>query len=251
MMGASLNPPLFLPWCAHHSGIWTHQTTWSSARVQSLCSLGNWSPPQLVSLLSGFLKVTQLFSPNPLSSLCIVRVEMLLLSLLNKAVSSTVVFFTIWFPKMFKWSPTKIIGRRSLVTDHIVAEVISWFHQPDREHQQYKRAGGCLPGGTRFPRQRLHFCLVILAFHLCSLHSIPSYMINTPTLTWLKPLTYTPHICATFGCVTLYKLINFSIGFALRLSRFCHLLRAGSWQKEMRSYSLYQLGLNNLLPAEI
>lgn len=63
-------------------------------RVQSLCSLGNWSLcPQLASLISGFLKTTQLFSPRPLTSLHFVHVEMLLLSLINITLSSTVVFF--------------------------------------------------------------------------------------------------------------------------------------------------------------
>ncbi len=42
---------------------------------------------------------TQLFSPNPLSSLRIVRVEMLLLSLLNIAVSSAVDFLRYDFTK--------------------------------------------------------------------------------------------------------------------------------------------------------
>ena len=45
-----------------------------------------------VSLISGFVKATQLLSPNPLSSLYIVHVEMLLLLLLNIALSPTVVF---------------------------------------------------------------------------------------------------------------------------------------------------------------
>jgi len=49
-------------------------------------------PSKLKPLICGFLKGPQLFSPNPLSSLHIVRVEMLLLSLLNTPVSSTVAF---------------------------------------------------------------------------------------------------------------------------------------------------------------
>ena len=48
---------------------------------------------QVSSLIIGFLKTTQLFSPNPLGSLHIVRVEMLLFSPLNIAVSSTFFFF--------------------------------------------------------------------------------------------------------------------------------------------------------------
>jgi len=71
-----------------------HMTFFHCSRVQFLCSLANWSLFfQLASLISGFLKATQLFSPNPLSSLRIVRVKMLLLSLLNIPVSSTVVVF--------------------------------------------------------------------------------------------------------------------------------------------------------------
>lgn len=44
---------------------------------------------------SGFLETTQQVSDDPLSSLCIVCVEMLLISLLNTAVSSNVDFFMI------------------------------------------------------------------------------------------------------------------------------------------------------------
>lgn len=62
-------------------------------RVQSLCSLGNWSLcPQLASVIIGFLNTRQLFSPKPLISLHFVHVEMLLLSLINITLSSTGVF---------------------------------------------------------------------------------------------------------------------------------------------------------------
>lgn len=44
---------------------------------------------------SVFLETTQQVSDDPLSSLCIVHVEMLLISLLNTAVSSNVDFFMI------------------------------------------------------------------------------------------------------------------------------------------------------------
>ena len=50
--------------------------------------------PQLASLISGFLKATQLFSPNPLSSPHTAHVEMLSLSLSNIAVSPTIDFFS-------------------------------------------------------------------------------------------------------------------------------------------------------------
>ena len=66
----------------------------------SYCSLANRSLfVRLASLVSGFLKATQLFSPSPLSSLHIVRVEMLLLSLLNIALHSTVTFLQFDFTK--------------------------------------------------------------------------------------------------------------------------------------------------------
>ena len=58
-------------------------TFFHCSKVQSLCSLTNWSIFfWLASLISGFLKATQLFIPNPLSSLHTLHVEMLLLSLL-------------------------------------------------------------------------------------------------------------------------------------------------------------------------
>ena len=99
-MGASFHPLLFLPWCPHHSenrvnlGSSDHMTFFHRSRVQSLCSLAHWSFffPRLASLISGFLKAPQLFGSNPLSSLHIVRVEMLLPSLLNTDVTSTVDF---------------------------------------------------------------------------------------------------------------------------------------------------------------
>jgi len=77
-----------------------HMTVFHRSRVQSLCSLANWSLfSWLASLISGLLRATKLFSPNPLSSLRIVRVEMLLLSLLNIALSYTVVFLRLDFTK--------------------------------------------------------------------------------------------------------------------------------------------------------
>ena len=107
----ALRPPLFLPWCSHLSGtgwIGTHRTTWPSffAPKSNL-----YTPEQieafffrLASPLSGFLRATQMFSPNPLSSLRFVWEEMLFLSLLNKDVSSTVFVFTVWVHQTFKWS---------------------------------------------------------------------------------------------------------------------------------------------------
>ncbi len=70
-----------------------HMTLFQCSKVQYLCSHANFF--RLASLISYFLKATRLFSPNPLSFLRIVRVEMILLSLLNIAVRSTVVVFTI------------------------------------------------------------------------------------------------------------------------------------------------------------
>ena len=55
---------------------------------------------QFASLIRGSLEATQLFSPNPLSSLRIVRVEMLLLSLSNMSVSSIVVFYDLIPPNV-------------------------------------------------------------------------------------------------------------------------------------------------------
>ena len=53
-------------------------TFFHCSRVQSLCSLANWSLFfRLVLLISGFLKATLPFSPDPLSSLHIVQVEIL------------------------------------------------------------------------------------------------------------------------------------------------------------------------------
>lgn len=53
------------------------------------------------SLISGILKATQLFSPSPLCSLCIVGVEMLLISPINLAMSCAVFFLTFRFWKKF------------------------------------------------------------------------------------------------------------------------------------------------------
>lgn len=55
-----------------------HMTFFHCSRVQFLCSLLNRSRfPQLASMISGFLKAKQLFSPNLLSSRCIVQVDLL------------------------------------------------------------------------------------------------------------------------------------------------------------------------------
>ena len=80
------------------SGLIKPQDLFPYSKVQSLCSQEKWSHfIQLASLISGFLKATQQFSPNPLSSVHTVEVEILLLSLLN-IVSSTVEFLRIkWF----------------------------------------------------------------------------------------------------------------------------------------------------------
>lgn len=76
--------------------LWNRENLDSSDHMvffQSLCSLANSSIfSRLASLISGFLQATQLFSPNLLTSLCIVHVEMLLLSLLYTALRSTGVF---------------------------------------------------------------------------------------------------------------------------------------------------------------
>ena len=76
------------------SGLIKPHDLFPCSKGQSLCSQAKWSLfIQLASLISGFLKATQEFSPNPLSSVNSLHVEMLLLSLLNIAMSSTVFFF--------------------------------------------------------------------------------------------------------------------------------------------------------------
>ena len=107
-MGALLPVFPFLPWCACGSGIgsvWTHQTTWPFPIALESSLYGPYHLPffkNIGLLTTGFLLTTQLFSPNHVSS---GHVEMLLLSLLNIAVISTVHFFTIWLP----WSPIQEI----------------------------------------------------------------------------------------------------------------------------------------------
>lgn len=82
------NQPLFLLHCAHHTGRVNldHMTFLRCSWVQSLCSI------------SVFLQVTQLFSPNLLSSFHTVRVEMRWLSLFN---ISSVDFLWFDFTKSF------------------------------------------------------------------------------------------------------------------------------------------------------
>ena len=87
-----------------HPSLWnrvnlTNQTTWPhdllpllQHPIFMLPSKLNFFFSWLASLIHGYLKATQLFSPIHLSSLHTVCVEMLLLSLLNITLSSTVVF---------------------------------------------------------------------------------------------------------------------------------------------------------------
>ena len=71
-----------------------HMTLFQWSRDQHVCSWANWSLFfQLASLISGLLKTVQLFSPNPLHVLHTVYPEMLLLSILNIAMSSTVNYY--------------------------------------------------------------------------------------------------------------------------------------------------------------
>lgn len=61
--------------------------------AQSLCFQENWSLVELAQMFSGFHMATQLFSPNSLSSLWILHVEMLLLSPLDRSVRCAVDFW--------------------------------------------------------------------------------------------------------------------------------------------------------------
>ena len=73
---------------------------------------------QVASVISGFLKASELFSPNPLSSLHIVHVEMLLLSILTIALSSTVVVF-LWFDFTKRLSDHQSLSIRIFYQPHL------------------------------------------------------------------------------------------------------------------------------------
>ena len=151
----------------------------------NLMLLENWSLfSRLASLISGFLKATQLFRPNPLSSLHIVRVEMLLLSL-----SSSREFCCFYF---LRYDFTK----RSSAHDH-----------------------------SRF-------------FQVFSIR----WTVFNPVLA----------VSAISLDVFFYRCMPIIWPFWNRLTSFPipEDVSSSKVVQEMRSYSLHQLGLNNLLPAE-
>ena len=83
-----------------------HPSLWNRVNLDSsLCSPANWNPLfQLASLISGFLKATQLFSPNLLTSLRIECVEMRLLTIKHRPefycwMNSHDITLCLWWPR--------------------------------------------------------------------------------------------------------------------------------------------------------
>jgi len=101
-----------------------HTTFFNSSRVQSVCSLENWSLFFLSALqICGFLKATELVSSSTLRFHCSVHLEIILPSLLNITMTSCVDLFAFdltkhpniskniwslrimvhWYPSRFEW----------------------------------------------------------------------------------------------------------------------------------------------------